>query len=176
MVLYPKGLADVDRPLWDAAVAVLTTSYRTGRHEVAAAVRCTDGSIVTGLHLQGTAGRSSVCAEGVALGAVLVGQQDRHPGAPLDELVDTVLAVLHRPTPDGALLRIVAPCGVCRELLADHCPQAHGYVHLPDGTPSPVQLVEQSAPGIHGAPYLAAGRAQRVQVGELLPGSTRRAW
>ncbi len=96
--------------------------HRPFWHTVAAALRGRDGRVWTGLHLGATVGRLSVCAEAVALGrAILDG----------DGSVDTVVAVRF-PKPEEADQRIavVAPCGACREMFADHAPDA--LVILPD--------------------------------------------
>jgi cytidine deaminase len=173
--LYPDGVEPGDRELWDAARAVLARTYRTGRHEVAAAIRTTGGAVLTGVHLAGSAGRSSICAEGAALGAVLAaapaGRTD------LAAEVDSILAVLYRPQPAGGTLRVIAPCGVCRELLADYCPQAWIYVHRwPPGRPPGAIADDSRAPGFGEPVLLADGRAHRLRAGELLPEKNLRPW
>ena len=103
---------------------MLARHYRPFWHTVAAAIRGQDGRIWTGLHLGATVGRLSICAEAVALGrAVLEG----------DGTIDTVVAVRH-PKPDEAdrELAVVPPCGACREMFLDHCPDALVIVHGSD--------------------------------------------
>ena len=173
MKLYPKGVEASDAELWDAAVDLLARTYRTGRHEVAAAIRLRDGRVVTGVHVQGFAGRSSVCAEGMALGASLVASAS----GTLEGEVETVLAVLYRPTADGGVARVIAPCGVCRELLHDHCADAAIYVHVPDESVAvTVDLSDRSSQGFANPPALAPGTARRTTVADLLPATTARAW
>lgn len=61
-------MSDADAELLIVARAQLADVYREGRHEVVAAFRLADGRIVTGVHVDGSARRSAVCAEGVAAG------------------------------------------------------------------------------------------------------------
>lgn len=170
MNMYPIGLLSEDRDLWDTAANLLSRTYRTGRHEVAAAIRTRDGAVATGVHLEGSAGRSSICAEGVALGAVLTSSADFSE-------IETVLAVLYRPYADGGALRVIAPCGVCRELLFDYCPSARIYVHRRPGEPTTGPLVDTGRlRGFAQPARLVDGRAVPVQVAELLPEKNLRVW
>lgn len=160
MESYP-GIAEADAVLWQEAVALLGRTYRHERHEVAAAMRTRGGDIHTGLHVAGSAGRSSICAEGIALGAALTaGEGD----------IEAVVAVLYRP---AGTVRVIAPCGVCRELLYDYCPDASIYVH--EGTPAPSSGRDPGEVGFTGA-RPAAGEARRVTVRALMPGKNPRPW
>ncbi len=109
-------LDDDDLALIAAADEVLLRHYRPFWHTVAAAVRGQDGRIWTGLHLGTTVGRLSICAEAVAFGrAVLEG----------DGTITTAVAVRHpKPEETDRTRAVVAPCGACRELILDHCPDA----------------------------------------------------
>ena len=51
-----------------------------------------------------------------------------------DGTIDTVVAVRH-PKPDEAdrELAVVPPCGACREMVLDHCPDALVILNTPDG-------------------------------------------
>ncbi|MDC3727523.1 hypothetical protein [Rhodococcus sp. Rp3] len=171
----PFGLAPEDIGLWDAAVSLLQRTYRSGRHEVAAAVRTRSSGIHVGVHMAGSAGRTSICAEGMALGAVLAATP---PDLSLADEIDAVLAVLHRP---GIGIRIVSACGVCRELLFDYCPEAWNYVHrFPDDAPAPgtpeVVYLPETGRGIREVPALAHGSAERLRVRELMPAKNIRSW
>lgn len=116
----PAGMDEGDRELLTTATAVLDSRYRQGVHEVAAALRLADGTVVTGIHVEATAGRASVCAESAALSAAIV------TGSP----VVAVVGVLRRP---GGTRHLIEPCGVCAELLADHAPGARVWVAVGDG-------------------------------------------
>jgi cytidine deaminase len=67
----PDAMGDADAELLEAAIALLDRVYVPGRHEVVAAMRTDDGAVHLGVHVDGSARRSSVCAEGVAAGLVV---------------------------------------------------------------------------------------------------------
>lgn len=106
------AMADDDRALLDAASSLLAARYAERRHEVAAAARLASGRVVTGLHVEASQGRASICAESGVLSVA----------AALGDPVHTLVAVLRRP--DSAEHLLIEPCGVCAEILADHCPDA----------------------------------------------------
>ncbi|MCZ9347372.1 cytidine deaminase, partial [Streptomyces sp. TRM76130] len=68
-VAVPPAMTAADAELLRLAEGLLGRVRREGRHEVATALRTADGVVHTGVHLEGSCRRSSVCAEGVALGA-----------------------------------------------------------------------------------------------------------
>ena len=119
------SLSVSDHALIGAAHDVLARHYKLFWHTVAAAIRDQDGRVWTGLHLGTTVGRLSVCAEAVALGRALLDGCGK---------IDTVVAVRH-PKPDelDRELAVVPPCGGCRELFLDHCPDALVIVHAREG-------------------------------------------
>ena len=78
-----------------------------------------DGAIVTGVHVDGTARRSSVCAEGAAAVAAVA----HASGGPVG--VVSVVSVLRRP---AGTEHLIEPCGVCAELLSDYWPDARVWV------------------------------------------------
>ena len=119
------SLSQADHALIAAAHDVLARHYRPFWHTVAAAILAPDGRIWTGLHLGATVGRLSVCAEAVALGRALLEG---------DGNIDTVVAVRHpKPEEVNRELAVVPPCGACREMFLDHCPDALVIVHGPTG-------------------------------------------
>jgi cytidine deaminase len=132
-----------DVRLLEIAQALLARVWVQGRHEVATALRAADGSIHTGVHLEGSCRRSSICAEGVALGTARAGLE---PGSPL--LIDTVVSVQIKP---AGQFRIIAPCGVCRELISDYSPDTKIWITADTGIITVVAL-------------------------DLLPHKTRRLW
>ncbi len=107
---------------------MLQRHYKPFWHTVAAAIRGRDGRVWTGLHLGATVGRLSVCAEPIAFGRALLEG---------DGTVDTIVAVRH-PKPDelDRELAVVSPCGACREMLADYCPDACVILKAPPGAAS----------------------------------------
>ncbi|WP_152650311.1 cytidine deaminase [Demequina aestuarii] len=143
------AMADAgDRELLGAARSVLERAYVAGRHDVAAAVRVESGAIVTGLHLEASQGRASVCAESGALSAAGAA----FPGEP----VTAIVAVLRRA--DGTDY-LIEPCGVCAELLVDHCPDARvwvGHGDTPEAvTPARLLPFHHPRPGRLAAPSSA---------------------
>lgn len=102
-----------DNALVEAAAAAIRARFRPEWHVVGAALRLRSGVIVTGVHLDANVGRIAVCAEAVALGRAMTerGSTD----------IDTIVAVYH--ATDGRI-SVVAPCGMCREMIADYAPAA----------------------------------------------------
>ena len=142
-VTPPATMPAADIRLLEIAQELLGRVWVHGRHEVATALRTADGSIYTGVHVEGSCRRSSICAEGVALGTARGGLP---PESRL--LVEAVVSVQIKP---AGQFRIIAPCGVCRELISDYSPEARIWI--------------TSDAGIHTVAAL-----------DLLPFKTRRAW
>lgn len=112
----PSDLTEDHLALIEAARAVLLAHYKPFWHTVSAAMRLSNGRIVTGVHLGATVGRMSVCAEAVAMGrAVLEGAGAK---------VVACVAMRHPKPDESGDIAVVSPCGGCRELLADHAPEA----------------------------------------------------
>jgi cytidine deaminase len=141
-VKRPVKLVKGDRVVVDAAIAAIKQRYRNDWQEVGAALRTRSGKIFTGVNLDAYLGRMAVCAEAVALGRAFV-----ELGA---DGIETIVAVRH-PPPDekDQNIRVVSPCGACRELIFDYDPKAR--VIVPNGKSSGV-----------------------VAIGELLPNKYRR--
>ena len=96
------------RPEYDELIlqarAVIAARYRPDWHHVGAALLTRSGAVFSAVHIEAYVGRVTVCAEAVAVGmAATAGDTD----------IQAAVAVYH----DG---RIVSPCGMCRELLADY--------------------------------------------------------
>jgi cytidine deaminase len=69
------------------------------------------------VHLEAYVGRIAVCAEAVAIGMA---------AAKGDTEIETIVAVNRRG-------EIVAPCGMCRELISDYSPEAHVLISSSEG-------------------------------------------
>jgi cytidine deaminase len=119
-VMPPAAMSAADAELLSLAQSLLARVWVHGRHEVATALRTRDGAVYTGVHMEGSCRRSSICAEGVALGTARAGIA---PGAPLD--IEAVVSLQIKP---AGQFRIIAPCGVCRELISDYCPDARIWI------------------------------------------------
>jgi cytidine deaminase len=112
--------------LRQAAASAISPVFRTGRHEIAAAFRTGDGQIFTGINLKAVIGRASVCAEATALGAALLaGTRSFRAAAAFIS------------GPHG--LRLIPPCGPCRELIADYAPAIRIYIDV-SGTVTSVAI------------------------------------
>ncbi|MBY0012637.1 cytidine deaminase [Paenibacillus typhae] len=101
-----------DETLVAAAKEIITKRYEWERHHVSAALRTRTGEIFTAVHLEASLSRVTVCAEAMVIGkAISEGYKE----------FDTIVAVRH-PDPDSEDrdIRVVSPCGMCRELIADY--------------------------------------------------------
>ena len=115
-----SGLSESDRQLVEAARRELEARYLRDRHEIGAALRTRTGRIYAAVNLDTRLRRAGVCAEAVAVGmAVVAGDGD----------IEVIVAVNR----DG---QVVAPCGICRELLADYAPAARIVVPAAAGPES----------------------------------------
>lgn len=136
-------MSDADIALLEMAQDLLARVWVHGRHEVATALRTANGTVFTGVHLEGSCRRSSICAEGVALGSARAGLP---PGQPLQ--IEAVVSVQIKP---AGQFRVIAPCGVCRELISDYSPETRIWITSDAGV-------------------------RAVVAQDLLPFKTRRAW
>ncbi|MEA2089522.1 MAG: cytidine deaminase [Thermoproteota archaeon] len=101
-----------DEQLIEAAKHIILKYYKYGKHHIGAALRAKSGKIFTAVSLEANIGRVDVCAEAIVIGkAVSEGENE----------FDTVVAVRH-PNPDeqNQEIRVVSPCGICRELISDY--------------------------------------------------------
>jgi cytidine deaminase len=142
-VIPPAEMSPADIRLLEIAQELLGRVWVHGRHEVATALRALDGKIYTGVHLEGSCRRSSICAEGIALGAARAGID---PASPLT--IEAIVSVQIKPADQ---YRIIAPCGVCRELISDYSPDASVWMTTDVGI-------------------------QAFRALDLLPSKTRRVW
>jgi cytidine deaminase len=134
MALRATALTAGDEELVAAARQVIGANYELDRHHIGAAVRMRDGRVFVGVHVEANVGRIALCAEAVALGAAL------SAGA---RGVETVVAVAH---PAAHQARgeawVVAPCGMCRELISDFGPDAWVILPSADGSLTKVGVLD----------------------------------
>jgi cytidine deaminase len=105
-------ITDEDIELIEAARCLIKRLYKQRKHHIAAALRTAHGEIYTAVHLEAHVGRVAVCAEAAVLcKAVSEGETK----------LDTIVAVRHpmHNEPDQEI-KVVSPCGMCRELLSDY--------------------------------------------------------
>ncbi|WP_336035258.1 cytidine deaminase [Halobacterium yunchengense] len=127
----PTPLTAADEALLDSAADAADAAYspaEAGRfehdaHVVTAAVEAADGDVYTAASLPASVGRASTCAEPGAIGAaVAAGARDFR----------RVAAVEH-PRGERETARVLSPCGVCRELIADYGDDVRVLVRTDDG-------------------------------------------
>jgi cytidine deaminase len=119
-------LTTEDQELLEAAQEVIAANYEPERHRLGAAVRMGDGRVFTGVHVEAYVGRVTLCAEAVAIGAALsAGARD----------VQRIVAVAQCDGEARPSATVVAPCGMCRELIGDFGPDARVIVPTADGPP-----------------------------------------
>jgi cytidine deaminase len=100
-------VTDQDKELINAALKVLERNFDDGvyHHTVGSAIRCKSGNTYTGVNCDGIHGS---CAEFISIGtAITAGERE----------FDTIVAVHEK-----ALNSLVPPCGNCRQMLLDYCP------------------------------------------------------
>jgi cytidine deaminase len=105
-------LTKKDEKLIEAARGVISKYYEYDKHEIGAALLTKSGKIFTAVNIDANVGRIAVCAEAIVIGkAISEGEKE----------FDTIVAVRH-PDADEAdqEIRVVSPCGMCRELISDY--------------------------------------------------------
>lgn len=102
------GMRPADLQLIESARAIIRLRQKQDWHHVGCAMRTRSGKVFRAVHLEAFVGRVAVCAEAVAIG---MGAADG------DTEIETIVAV-------NRAGEIVAPCGICRELISDYSPLA----------------------------------------------------
>jgi cytidine deaminase len=101
-----------DIALHEAAVQIIRARFKEGRHHVGAAVRGASGKIYPAIHLQAVVGEPAVCAEKIAIGKAMA---DGEPS------ITASVAVRHpKEREANGTLKVLPPCGACRDLIADY--------------------------------------------------------
>ena len=123
MERYP--VTEGDRELIKIALEVLEKNFDDGvyNHTVGCALRCKNGNIYKGINCDGIHGS---CAEYITVGiAISAGERD----------FDTIVAVHEKATN-----HVISPCGNCRQMLFEYCPDIKVIVNDENG-----QLVKLKA-------------------------------
>ena len=111
-------ITDRNRELIGIALGTLAKNFDDGvyYHTVGAAIRCKNGHIYSGVNCDGIHGS---CAEFIAIGtAISAGERE----------FDTIVAV-HEKARNG----VVSPCGNCRQMLFEYCPDIRVIVNNDEG-------------------------------------------
>ena len=105
MIFY--DLTEKDKELIQIALSKIGSNFddKKYHHTVGAAVKCKNGNIYSGVNCDGIHGS---CAEFITMGtAISMGERE----------FDTIVAV-HKDFPN----QVIAPCGNCRQMLIEYCP------------------------------------------------------
>ena len=105
MERYP--ITEKDRALIEIGLQVLEKNFDDGvyNHTVGCALLCKNGKVYTGVNCDGIHGS---CAEYITMGiAISAGERE----------FDTIVAA-HEKATNG----VIAPCGNCRQMLVEYCP------------------------------------------------------
>jgi cytidine deaminase len=105
-------ITEQDKKLINAAREIISKHYREDWNEVGAALLTRSGRVYTAVNIDAHVGRIAVCAEAIVIGkAISDGERE----------FDTIVAVKH-PHPDEIAreIKVVSPCGMCRELISDY--------------------------------------------------------
>ena len=111
-------LNDTDKKLIEIALDVLSKNFDDGiyNHTVGCAILCKNGNIYKGVNCDGIHGS---CAEYVTMGiAISAGERE----------FDTIVAVHEKATNS-----VLSPCGNCRQMLYEYCPDVKVIVNDENG-------------------------------------------
>ena len=105
-------LTSHDYELINEAKRIIKLRYTYGKHHIGAAIRTKSGKVYSAVHLEAYIGRISVCAEAIVVGKAI---------SEGDNEFDTIVSVRHpEPDEENPEIKVVAPCGMCRELISDY--------------------------------------------------------
>jgi cytidine deaminase len=129
-------LTKEDRDLIEAAREAIRQRYRNDWQEVGAALRTRDGRVVTGVNIDAYLGRMAVCAELAPSRAITEAG---------DKGIETIVAVRHpKPEDPDRTIKVVSPCGMCRETIYDY--DAKARVIVPNGNSEEVVSIADLLP------------------------------
>ena len=95
-----------EKELIEEARSIIAKRFKKDYHHVGAALRTKSGKMFSAVHLEAYVGRAAICAEAIAIGMA---------AAAGDTEIEIIVAV-------DSKGRVVAPCGMCRELISDYAP------------------------------------------------------
>ena len=104
----PEALNGADNSLLERARSIIALRKLQEWHHIGCAMRTRSGAVFAAVHLEAYVGRVAVCAEAIAVGMA---------GAAGDTDISVIVTVNR-----GG--EVVAPCGICRELISDYAPNA----------------------------------------------------
>lgn len=112
------NLTNMDSELIEKATEIIKKNfdYKKENHTVGAAIRCKNGKVYVGVNVYSVHG---ACAEMIAIGAAITAGEREF---------DTIVAIMGRG--EGGVL---APCGNCRQMLVDYCPEIDVIINSDEG-------------------------------------------
>jgi len=117
-----KTLDRPDRELVERAQEASARAYAPySLFAVGAAVRSKSGAIYTGANLENASSGLTICAEAAALSSA---------NSAGDPELDAIAVVGFNFTDTAGASRLVAPCGSCRQLIAEAAQRANGNVRV----------------------------------------------
>ena len=119
------SITEKDKELIALALEALQKNFDDGvyNHTVGAAIRCKNGNVYTGVNCDGIHGS---CAEYISIGsAITAGERE----------FETIVAV-H----DKAQNSLVPPCGNCRQMLLEYCPDVKVILNDENGNIAKVMI------------------------------------
>ncbi len=111
-------ITDSDRELIQTALKVLAENFDDNiyHHTVGCALRCKNGKVYKGVNCDGIHGS---CAEYITIGtAISAGERE----------FDTIVAVQ-----EHSVNSVISPCGNCRQMLIEYCPDIKVIINDDDG-------------------------------------------
>jgi len=112
-----KTMNENDIELVKSARKIIERCFKENYQHVGAALRTKKGKEYSAVHLEANVGRIAVCAEAIVIGMA---------AADGDTDIDTIVAV-------NSSGKVVAPCGMCRELISDYALDAKVIVPSENG-------------------------------------------
>lgn len=126
-------LSQEDVELIDEAKKKMISLYEDDKHHVGAAIRMKTGEIISTVQTEAYIGRVTVCAEAIAIGSAL---SNGYKG------FDTIVAVRYPYSDEeDRSMKVVSPCGICRELISDFGPACFVILEI-DGELVKVKIEE----------------------------------
>lgn len=112
-----------DEELVKIAIKDIEDKFDRERHWVASAVRAKSGRVYTAINLYADSAMLSLCAEPIAIG--------RSADADNNDPVMTVVTVYREKRSEVPKIKVVSPCGRCREIIVDYGPDAFVILREP---------------------------------------------
>ena len=120
-------VTEADKELIEIALEVLEKNFDDGvyNHTVGSAILCSDGSVFTGVNCDGIHGS---CAEFISIGAAITaGKRDFE-----------VIVAVH----EKAQNCLLPPCGNCRQMLLEYCPNIKVILNDSNGKMVKVKIAD----------------------------------